>query len=81
MSTQFAQGANHPPAALALGWSPVPGHDVRVVWGGAGAYCSAMSTSNYDSCPQAPEVMLELDGSLRLLRRRQTLDQIWANEE
>ncbi|HET7341517.1 MAG TPA: diaminopimelate decarboxylase, partial [Methylomirabilota bacterium] len=51
-----------------------------VVIGGAGAYCAAMATLNYNSYPQAPEVMLEPDGSLRLLRRRQTLEQIWTNE-
>jgi len=34
-------------------------------------YCAAMSTINYNSLPQAPEVMLESDGTLRLLRRRQ----------
>ncbi|MBI4213692.1 MAG: hypothetical protein HY534_05215 [Chloroflexi bacterium] len=39
-----------------------------------------MSTINYNSYPQAPEVMLEPDGNLRLLRRRQTLAQIWQNE-
>ena len=51
-----------------------------VLVGGAGAYCAGMSTINYNSYPQAPEVMLDADGSLRLLRRRQTLDQIWQNE-
>jgi diaminopimelate decarboxylase len=51
-----------------------------VVVGGAGAYCAAMSTINYNSYPQAPEVMLEPDGTLRLLRLRQTLAQVWANE-
>jgi diaminopimelate decarboxylase len=40
-----------------------------------------MSTINYNSYPQAPEVMIEADGSLRLLRQRQTLDQILGNEE
>jgi diaminopimelate decarboxylase len=40
-----------------------------------------MSTINYNSYPQAPEVMIELDGSLRLLRKRQTLEQILGNEE
>ncbi len=48
--------------------------------GGAGAYCAAMSTINYNSYPQAPEVMLEPDGRLRLLRERQSLDQMLANE-
>jgi diaminopimelate decarboxylase len=51
-----------------------------VVVGGAGAYCAAMSTINYNSYPQAPEVMLERDGALRLLRRRQAPEQVWANE-
>jgi diaminopimelate decarboxylase len=39
-----------------------------------------MSTINYNSYPQAPEVMLDPDGTSHPLRRRQTLDQIWANE-
>ena len=30
--------------------------------------------------PQAPEVMLESDGSLRLLRRRQEPNEVWASE-
>jgi diaminopimelate decarboxylase len=51
-----------------------------VVIGGAGAYCAAMATINYNSYPQAPEVMLEANGALRLLRRRQRLEQIWENE-
>jgi diaminopimelate decarboxylase len=51
-----------------------------VVVGGAGAYCAAMSTANYNSYPQAPEAMLEADGTLRLLRRRQRPEQVWENE-
>ncbi|MGE3269011.1 MAG: diaminopimelate decarboxylase, partial [Chloroflexota bacterium] len=51
-----------------------------VVVGGAGAYCAAMSTINYNSYPQAPEVMLEGDGSFRLLRKRQDPAQVWQNE-
>jgi diaminopimelate decarboxylase len=51
-----------------------------VVVGGAGAYCAAMSVSNYNSYPEAPEVMLEPDGALRLLRKRQEPEQVWANE-
>jgi diaminopimelate decarboxylase len=39
-----------------------------------------MSTLNYNSYQQAPEVMLEPDGALRLLRRRETLEEIWRNE-
>jgi diaminopimelate decarboxylase len=47
---------------------------------GAGAYCSGMSTKNYNSFPEAPEVMIASDGNLHLIRRRQTLEQIFANE-
>ena len=49
-----------------------------VVIGGAGAYCAAMATINYNSYPQAPEVMRRRDGSLELVRRRQTLDEMLA---
>jgi diaminopimelate decarboxylase len=68
------------PEALAPRPSPRPEIGDLVIVGGAGAYCAAMSTINYNSYPQAPEVMLEPDGSLRLLRRRQTLEQVWQNE-
>jgi diaminopimelate decarboxylase len=51
-----------------------------VLIGGAGAYCAAMSTITYNSYPQAPEIMREPDGRLRLLRRRQRLEQVWENE-
>ena len=51
-----------------------------VVVGGAGAYCAAMSTINYNSYPQAAEVMLDSNGSLRLIRQRQSFDQMLANE-
>jgi diaminopimelate decarboxylase len=47
---------------------------------GAGAYCSAMSAKNYNSYPEAPEVLLEANGVLRLIRQRQTLAQIVENE-
>lgn len=50
------------------------------VIGGVGAYCSAMSTKNYNSFPEAPEVLRAPNGSLSLIRRRQTLDQLLANE-
>jgi diaminopimelate decarboxylase len=51
-----------------------------LVIGGAGAYCSAMSTINYNSFPQAPEVLLREDGSPLLIRRRQMLEQVTQNE-
>mmetsp|Transcript_21955 Transcript_21955/g.36769 ORF Transcript_21955/g.36769 Transcript_21955/m.36769 type:complete len:460 (-) Transcript_21955:200-1579(-) len=47
---------------------------------GSGAYCSSMSTKNYNSFPEAPEVLLDTDGSLHLIRQRQTMDQMLANE-
>ena len=68
------------PEALAPRSVPRPQVGDLVVVGGAGAYCAAMSTINYNSYPQAPEVMLELDGSFRLLRRRQDPAQVWQNE-
>jgi diaminopimelate decarboxylase len=68
------------PEALAPRRVPRPRAGDLVLVGGAGAYCAAMSTINYNSYPQAPEVMLERDGTLRLLRRRQRLEQIWENE-
>ena len=51
-----------------------------VVIGGSGAYCAAMAAKNYNSFPEAPEILLDDRGELHLLRRRQTLDQILANE-
>lgn len=48
--------------------------------GGAGAYCAAMSAKNYNSFPEAPEVLLKADGSIQVIRKRQTLAQILANE-
>jgi diaminopimelate decarboxylase len=46
----------------------------------AGAYCASMSTKNYNSFPEAPEVLLDTEGQLHLIRRRQTLEQIVDNE-
>jgi diaminopimelate decarboxylase len=68
------------PAALAPRHVPRPSIGDVVIIGGAGAYCAAMSTINYNSYPQAPEVMLEPDGTLTLLRKRQSFDQMLANE-
>jgi diaminopimelate decarboxylase len=51
-----------------------------LVIGGAGAYCAAMSSKNYNSFPEAPEVVLSKAGTLLLIRNRQTLDQILVNE-
>jgi len=48
--------------------------------GGSGAYCASMSAKNYNSFPEAPEVLLATDGTLHLTRQRQSLEQILANE-
>jgi diaminopimelate decarboxylase len=51
-----------------------------IVIGSAGAYCSAMASKNYNSFPEAAEVLLDRDGTPHLIRQRQTLDQMLANE-
>lgn len=51
-----------------------------VVIGGAGAYCSSMAPYNYNSHPQAPEVLCTAGGELKLIRKRQTLEQMLENE-
>ncbi|MGB0371676.1 MAG: diaminopimelate decarboxylase [Opitutales bacterium] len=47
---------------------------------GVGAYCSGMPAKNYNSFPESAEVMLETGGTFRLIRKRQDLETIWANE-
>ncbi|MFQ3225096.1 MAG: diaminopimelate decarboxylase [Lentimonas sp.] len=47
---------------------------------GAGAYCAAMSTKHYNSYPEAAEIMLDEDHVPHVIRKRQTLEDIWANE-
>jgi diaminopimelate decarboxylase len=47
---------------------------------GAGAYCAAMSTKHYNSYPEAAEILLENDGAVRLIRRRQDPEALWADE-
>lgn len=47
---------------------------------GTGAYCAAMSAKNYNSFPEAAEVLLGEGGEARLIRKRQTLEQILQNE-
>merc|ERR1712127_839690 len=47
---------------------------------GSGAYCAGMSTKNYNSFPEAPEVLVDLKGEVHLIRKRQRLQQIYENE-
>lgn len=72
--------APNDPEALAPREVPRPKIGDVVVVGGAGAYCAAMSTINYNSYPQSPEVMHEDGGALRQVRKRQTFEQMLANE-
>jgi len=47
---------------------------------GVGAYCSGMTAKNYNSFPEAAEVLLNKAGKLQLIRKRQTLEQMLQNE-
>lgn len=51
---------------------PVPGgvqrNDLLVV-GGSGAYCSSMNAKNYNSFPEAAEVLVDTAGELHVIRR------------
>lgn len=48
---------------------------------GSGAYCSGMSSKNYNSFPEAPEVLVDTNGKPYLIRERQRLEQIYQNEK
>jgi len=51
-----------------------------LIMDGSGAYCSGMSTKNYNSFPEAPEVLVDKNGGVHLIRARQSLEQIYQNE-
>jgi len=51
-----------------------------VVIEGSGAYCSSMCTKNYNSFPEAAEVMLDTKGKGHLIRRKQPPQEIRRNE-
>jgi diaminopimelate decarboxylase len=51
-----------------------------IVLGGAGAYCASMAAKNYNSFPEAAEVLISRNGSVELIRKRQPLDQLMQNE-
>jgi diaminopimelate decarboxylase len=53
--------------------------DILVI-DGSGAYCSGMSTKNYNSFPEAPEVLVDHEGKPHVIRKRQPLEQIYQNE-
>lgn len=68
------------PELLATRELPVPQPGDLCVIDGAGAYASAMAPKHYNSYPEAAEVLLAADGEPRLIRQRQKLEDIWANE-
>lgn len=47
---------------------------------GAGAYCSGMSAKNYNSFPESAEVLVTEKNGPKLIRRRQTVEQMIQNE-
>ncbi len=47
---------------------------------GAGAYAAGMAAKNYNAFPEAAEVLIDRNGEPRLVRRRQTLEQVLQNE-
>ena len=52
-----------------------------IIMDGSGAYCAGMSTKNYNSFPEAPEVLVDEEkGQVHLIRARQPMEQIWVNE-
>lgn len=51
-----------------------------IVMDGSGAYCAGMSTKNYNSFPEAPEVLVDDKGEVHLIRARQPVEAIWSNE-
>lgn len=51
-----------------------------LVMDGSGAYCSGMSSKNYNSFPEAPEVLVDGD-DVHVIRERQSLEQIFQNEK
>ncbi|MCK5519840.1 MAG: diaminopimelate decarboxylase [Candidatus Marinimicrobia bacterium] len=51
-----------------------------LLFGAAGAYCSSMSLANYNSFPRVAEILKDNAGNFRLIRKRQTMQQIIEND-
>ncbi len=51
-----------------------------VVMEAVGAYCASMSTKNYNSFPETPEVLLTNDQQTKLIRKKQEVSDIYKNE-
>lgn len=52
-----------------------------LIMDGSGAYCAGMSTKNYNSFPESPEVLVDDNGGVHVIRERQPLEQIYQNEK
>jgi diaminopimelate decarboxylase len=72
--------------ALSMGTSGIEARELSnprrgdfAVIEGCGAYCASMSVVNYNSYPQAPEVLL-IGNRLEVIRVRQTMEQMLVNE-
>ena len=46
----------------------------------AGGYCAAMALKNFNSYPEAPEVLRRKSGAFEVIRTPQTFEQLVANE-
>jgi len=68
------------PEALSARDLPRPSAGDLLVVGAAGAYCSAMSARNYNSIPVSPELLHTESGDLRVIRRRQSFDDVLRDE-
>lgn len=51
-----------------------------LAFGVAGAYCASMSLTNYNSFPQIPEVLVTSNQQIKLLRKRQSVRDMIAQE-
>ncbi|HDR03725.1 MAG TPA: diaminopimelate decarboxylase [Candidatus Marinimicrobia bacterium] len=51
-----------------------------IVVGAAGAYVSAMSFANYNSFPRTPEILIQENGEIRLIRKAESLEMMIQNE-
>ncbi len=68
------------PEALAPRRMAVASIGDTLVIDGTGAYAAGMAAKNYNSFPEAAEVLIDSEGEPQLIRRRQTLDQSIQNE-
>lgn len=68
------------PEALAPRRMAVASIGDTLVIEGSGAYAAGMSAKNYNSFPEAAEVLIDSAGEPHLIRQRQTLDQSIQNE-